>query len=239
MIKNDNNESKRHHYLGHRERLRKRFNVAGIQSLQEYEIVELLLTYVIPRRDVKPIAKKLIEKFGSIKGIMEANEDELKSISYIKDKFVTLLYLIKEINSIYKKQKALDLSVKYDLESLASYCIENFGSKKEEEFHVFYLDSGLKIISNSNFPAKEFHFSGTIDKTVVYPRKIIEEGIKLKAYGLIIAHNHPNGVLEPSEYDKNLTKVISIAAGSVNMILFDHLIVTSSEYLSFKKEKLL
>ncbi|MEJ5226813.1 DNA repair protein RadC [Thermodesulfovibrio sp.] len=227
------------HYLGHRKRLRDRFNKIGAHSLQEYEIVELLLTYVLPQRDVKPIAKELLSKFGSIKGIFDASEEELKSVQYIKENFTTLLKLIKELNTIYRKQKALEQPTKSDFHDIAQYCIEKFGDKKEEEFHVLYFDSGLKIIMDSSFPGKDFYFKGTIDRTVVYPRTIIEEGIKQKAYGIIIVHNHPNGILEPSEYDKNLTKVIDIATKSVGITLLDHLIVTSSGYFSFKRERLL
>ncbi|MCX8167364.1 MAG: hypothetical protein N3E37_05950 [Candidatus Micrarchaeota archaeon] len=96
------------HYLGHRKRLRDRFNKIGPHSLQEYELVELLLTYVLPQRDVKPIAKELLRKFGSIKGIFDASEEKLQSVQYIKENFTTLLKLIKELNAIYRKQKALD-----------------------------------------------------------------------------------------------------------------------------------
>ena len=226
------------HYIGHRTRLRDRFmqNPAG---LQEYEIVELLLTYAIPQRDVKGIAKELLNTFGSIKGIFEASEEELESIPYIKDKFVTLLKLIREINAIYRKQKASEVSVSQSMEEIVRYCIENFADKKTEEFHVFYLDSTYKIQIEKAFPLSEFYFTGTVDKTVVYPRQIIEEGIKRKAYGVLIVHNHPNGLLEPSEYDKNLTQYIDISTKTVGMILFDHLIVTSGGYLSFKKERLI
>ncbi|BAU22780.1 DNA repair protein RadC [Caldimicrobium thiodismutans] len=227
------------HYLGHRERLRKRLMQFGSEGLQEYEIVELLLTYVLPQKDVKPIAKELLNKFGSIKGIFDAKEEELKSVRYIKDKFITLIKLIREINIIYNKQKALEKPVFESIDAIAKYCIERIGHKMEEEFLVIYLDSGLKIQQEKDFPAKEFYFSGTIDKTVVYPRAIIEEALKRKSYAIILAHNHPNGKLEPSEYDKNLTKVIEIAAKSVGLLLYDHLIVTANGYLSFKKEKLL
>ncbi len=233
------NKNKDKHYIGHRSRLRNRFIKTGVESLQEYEIVELLLTYVLPQRDVKPIAKELLDKFGSIKGIFDAPEEELKSVPFIKEKFTTLLKLIKEINAIYRKQKAFEMPATESIEEIARYCIEKFGDKKEEEFHVIYLDAGFKIQKEDTFPASEFYFSGTIDRTVVYPRAIIEEGLKRKAYAIIIAHNHPNGILEPSEYDKNLTKLIDIATKSVGIILFDHLIVTSGGYLSFKKEKLL
>jgi len=226
------------HYIGHRTRLRDRFmqNPAG---LQEYEIVELLLTYAIPQRDVKGIAKELLNTFGAIKGIFEASEEELESIPYIKDKFVTLLKLIREINAIYRKQKASEVSVSQSMEEIVRYCIENFADKKTEEFHVFYLDSTYKIQIEKAFPLSEFYFTGTVDKTVVYPRQIIEEGIKRKAYGVLIVHNHPNGLLEPSEYDKNLTKVIDLATKTIGMILFDHIIVTPAGYFSFRREKLL
>lgn len=238
-MQNNNQSNKEKHYLGHRKRLRERFNKIGAHSLQEYELLELLLTYVLPQRDVKPIAKELINRFGSIKGIFDASEEDLQTIPFIKEKFTTLLKLIKEISAIYRKQKALDTPVTNDIHNIATYCIEKFGYKKDEEFHVLYLDSNLRIKNENSFPAKEFYFSGTIDKTVVYPRKIIEEGLKKKAYGIIIAHNHPNGKLEPSEYDKNLTKVIDIALKTVGMVLFDHLVVASTGYFSFKREKLL
>jgi len=231
--------SKSKHYLGHRSRLRKRFEDFGLNALQEYEIVELLLTYVLPQKDVKPIAKELLNKFGSIKAIIEADENDLKSIKYIKDKFVVLIKLIKEVNAIYKKQKSLETSLSTSIESIAEYCIEKLGNKKEEEFLVIYLDSGFKIQKEENFPAKEFYFSGTINRTAVYPRKIIEEALKRKAYALLIVHNHPNGSIEPSEYDKNLTKLIDMALKPLELILYDHIIVSSNAYFSFKKEKLL
>ena len=227
------------HYLGHRKRLRKRFEELGIGALQEYEIVELLLTYVLPQKDVKPIAKELLSKFGSIKGIMDADENELKSVKYIKDKFVTLIKLIKEINIIYKKQKSLETSLLTSIEEIAEYCIEKLGNKKEEEFLVIYLDSGFRIQKEENFPAKEFYFSGTINRTVVYPRKIIEEALKRKAYALVIVHNHPNGIVEPSEYDKNFTKLLDMALKPLEILLYDHIIVAGNSYFSFRKANLL
>lgn len=226
------------HYVGHRTRLRDRF-IQAPESLQEYEIIELLLTYVIPQRDVKEIAKKILERFDSIKGIFDAQEEELKSIPYVKDKFITLLKLIREVNAIYLKQKASKIPISQSIEYIAQYCIEKFGNKKEEEFHVIYLDSNYGVQIEKSFPSNEFYIRGTVDKTVVYPRQIIEEGIKKKAYAFIVVHNHPNGSLQPSEYDKNLTKLVDIAAKSVGMSLFDHLIVTSAGYFSFKQKKLL
>jgi len=230
---------KKLHYHGHRNRLRQRLNNFGIESLQEYEIVELLLTYVLPRRDVKPIAKELLNNFCSIKGIMDASPEELTSIKFITENFTTLLKVIKGINIIYQKQNALQDNIFHSMDKLVKYCIDRLGWKKEEEFLIIFLDSGYRIISENNFPSKEFYFSGTIDRAVVYPRTILEEALKRKAYAMVICHNHPNGNLQPSKYDKNLTDVLSLATKTVGITLHDHIIVSSDNYFSFRKQGLL
>jgi len=226
------------HYLGHRHRLRERFNKIGPYSLEEYEIVELLLTYVIPQKDVKPISKELLDRFNSIKGILDANEDELKSVKYIKDKFIVLIKLIKEINSIYKK-KSLEESTQMSIDKIAEYCLEKIGYKKEEEFLVIYLNSGFRVQKEENFPSKDFLFEGTVNRTAVYPRKIVEEALKRKAYAIVIVHNHPSGTLKPSEQDKNLTNFLNLALKPLEIVLYDHLIVSNGGYFSFRKSGLL
>lgn len=226
------------HYKNHRSRLRNKF-MHYPESLQEYEIVELLLTYVIPQKDVKEISKNLLNTFGNIMGIFEASEEDLRAIPYIKDNFITLLKLIKEINAIYRKQLASEIPVTKSMEEVVQYCIEKFSEEKEEKFYVIYLDSNYHIIKDKPFPASEFHYDGTVDKTVVYTRQIIKEGLDRKASAMIISHNHPNGILEPSEYDINLTKLIALSAETVSMTLYDHLIVAPNGYFSFKESKLL
>lgn len=235
-----NEKSKKHHYLGHRKRLRERYEKRGLESLQNYEIIELLLTFSLPYRDTKPIAKELINKFGSIKGIFDASPSDLKSIPYIKDKTVALITFIKEISALYRKEMAQEIPVSVNIQELAGYCIERFGNNKDEELHVIYLDSKSSIIKEDlSFPAKELYFKGTADKAPVYPRKIMEEAIKLKANALIIVHNHPDGRIEPSKDDINLTKALDIATKSLGISLYDHLVVTSNAYLSFREKKLL
>ena len=226
------------HYKNHRSRLRNKF-MHYPESLQEYEIVELLLTYVIPQKDVKEISKNLLNTFGNIMGIFEASEEDLRAIPYIKDNFITLLKLIKEINAIYRKQLASVIPVTKSMEEIVQYCIEKFSEEKEEKFYVIYLDSNYHIIKDKPFPASEFHYDGTVDKTVVYTRQIIKEGLDRKASAMIISHNHPNGILEPSEYDINLTKLIALSAETVSINLYDHLIVAPNGYFSFKESKLL
>ncbi|RKY38092.1 MAG: hypothetical protein DRP72_02470 [Candidatus Omnitrophota bacterium] len=233
-------ESNKPHYLGHRKRLREKFERFGLEALQDYEIIELLLTFSLPRKDTKPIAKQLLNKFGSIKGIFEASPEELRLVPFIKDKTINLINFIKEISAFYHKEKIQEKPLPENLPELADYCIKKFGNKQEEEFHVIYLDSKYYIIREDlSFPAREFYFKGTVDKVPVYPRKIIEEALKLKSSALVIIHNHPDGNLTPSEYDIALTKTLDIACKSLDIILYDHLIVSSNSYLSFREKRLL
>ncbi|HEC93190.1 MAG TPA: DNA repair protein RadC [Candidatus Atribacteria bacterium] len=221
------------HYIGHRNRLRKRFMNHGIESLQEYEVVELLLTFSIPYKDVKPIAKELISKFKSLKGIIDAPVEELKKVKYVKDKTIELIKFIKEISIYYQKQKAQEIPISKTHDELVDYCIKKMGDKKDEEFRVISLDSNLSMI------ADDLISQGTIDKAFVYPRKIMESALKNKAYAIILVHNHPDGKLEPSEYDINVTKALEIPAKVLGLLIYDHLIISSNGYFSFKKEGLL
>lgn len=221
------------HYIGHRDRLRKRFMNYGIGSLQEYEIVEMLLTFLTPYRDVKETAKDLMNKFGSIKGIIDAPPKELKKIKYVKDKTIELLKFIKEVSIYYQRQKAQEVPISKSYDELIEYCIRKIGDKKDEEFRVISLDSNLTMI------ADDLISQGTIDKAFVYPRKVIETALNRKAYAVILVHNHPNVDPQPSDYDINLTKTLEIPAKILGLIIYDHLIITKNEYFSFKKAKLL
>ena len=230
---NNKSEKNKPHYIGHRNRLRKRFVNHGIESLQEYEIVELLLTFSIPYKDVKPIAKELISKFKSVKGIIDAPVEEIKKVKYVKDKTVELIQFIKAISIYYQKQKAQEVPISKTHGELVDYCIKKMGDKKDEEFRVISLNSTLSML------ADDLISQGTIDKAFIYPRKIMETALKNKAYAIILVHNHPDGKLEPSEYDINITKVLEIPAKVLGLLIYDHLIITSNGYFSFKKEGLL
>jgi DNA repair protein RadC len=226
------------HYLGHRKRLRARFIERGIGSLYDYEIIELLLTFSIPYRDVKPVAKQLLDNFQSIRSIFDATPEELKKIPYIKDKTVELIHFIKEISAVYQKQKASEESVATSRKELIEYCIQRIGWEKDEEFHVIYLDGKFAIMKDKEF-MRDFVSKGTINKASVYPRKVMESALKNKAHALIFAHNHTNGNLQPSEQDINLTKALSLAATTLGIIIYDHIIVSGNEYYSFREKGLL
>jgi DNA repair protein RadC len=228
-----NSKNKKNHYLNHRQRLRNRFIQQGISGLQDYEIIELFLTFVIPQKDVKQEAKEIIQKFGSIKGFFEANEDELRKIKFFKDKATTLRKFIKEISILYHRQLVEEIPITDSKEKLIDYCKKKLGFKEEEEFWMFSLDGKYTIIKE-NLISK-----GLTDKAPVYPRKIIEQAIQQKAHAILLVHNHPNGNPRASEQDITITKAINIPAKVLNIRIYDHIIVAGNDYFSFREEGLL
>jgi len=205
----------------------------GIESLQDYEVVELLLTFSIPQKDVKPIAKDMLKKFGSLKGIFEALPEELKVFPHVKDKTVELITFVKDVSALYQMEKAKQSPISKMPKELISYCIKKIGDKRDEEFRIIYLNSKFSIIDDDTVS------KGTIDRTTVYPRKVMEMALKHKAYALVFAHNHPDGDPQPSDYDINLTKALDLAAKTLGIIVYDHIIVTPRSYFSFRERKLL
>jgi len=233
MVQKNSKYSTKPHYLGHRKRLRERFMKYGIESLQDYEVVELLLTFSISQKDVKPIAKDMLKKFGSLKGIFEASPEELEIFPYVKDKTVELITFIKDASALYQMEKAKQNPILKTPKELIDYCIKKIGDKKDEEFRIIYLNSKFSIIDD------DIVSKGTIDRTTVYPRKVMEMALKHKAYALVFTHNHPDGDPQPSDYDINLTKALDLAAKTLGIIVYDHIIATQSNYFSFRERKLL
>jgi len=221
------------HYLDHRSRLRNRLNEQGINSLQPFEIIELFLTFVIPRKDVKEASKQVIEKFGNIKGFFDAEEKELIKIPYFKNKALTLRFFIKEITLLYQKQQVEQISISQSKNDFINYCKHKLGFKREEEFWMISLDSKHTIIKE-NLISK-----GLADKTFVYPKHVIETAIKNGASSILLLHNHPNGNPKASEQDITITKAIDIPARVLNINIYDHIIVAGENYFSFRENKII
>jgi len=221
------------HYLDHRSRLRNRFLKQGISGLQPYEIIELFLTFVVPQKDVKPAAKEAINKFGSIKGFFDADEQELSQIPFFKEKALALRKFIKEISLLYYKQQAEQLPVTQSKEDLINYCKAKLGFLPNEEFWMISLDSKKAIVK------EDLISKGLTDKTPVYPKQVIEKAMKNGASSLLLLHNHPNGNPQASEQDITITKAIEIPARVLNISIYDHIIVAEDKYFSFKENKLL
>ncbi|RMG74786.1 MAG: DNA repair protein RadC [Nitrospirae bacterium] len=221
------------HYHGHRERLRQRLLQGGINALKDYESLELLLTYAIPRKDTKPVAKALIERFGSLRGVFEADAEELLRVRGVGERTATFLKIVRTVFEYSLKEDVLKKPLFNSPDRVIEYLKLSLGADPNEQFRLLLLD-------NQNRLLREVTLSeGTVDQAHVYPRRVIEEALKHKASGLILVHNHPGGRESPSEADIKLTRKILNLASELNLRLLDHLIVTKNSYFSFKSEGLL
>jgi DNA repair protein RadC len=227
------NNSPKPHYHDHRKRLREHFIKNGLEGLKDYEVVELLLTYAIPYKDVKESAKEAIKKFGNVKGIFDAEEEELQKIPYFKDSALSLRKFILEVAKLYHYQTAKATPISLSKKDLLDHCMKKLYTEKVEQFWVISLNSRLSII-NEDMISK-----GLIDKALVYPRQIIETAMKNAAYSILLLHNHPNGNPQPSAEDITITKAIDIPAKLLNMSVYDHIIVAGEKHYSFKDNDLI
>jgi DNA repair protein RadC len=223
------------HYHGHRQRLRDRFLKSGLDGFADYEVVELLLTLAIPRSDVKQPAKALIARFRDLRGILDAPIDELRAIPGIGNVTPVALQIIKAAATLYLQQSSEGRDSPTNPDQLASVWRMRIGALSNEVFEVAYLDSGYRLLRDGIETLEE----GTIDRATVYPRRVIEAALRRGAFGLVLAHNHPNGKVTPTEQDKVLTRAIILAAEAVSVRVVDHLIVSAAETFSFRKAGLL
>jgi DNA repair protein RadC len=223
------------HYLGHRQRLRERFLKSGLEGFADYEVVELLLTLAIPRADVKDSAKDLIARFRNLRGILDAPIEELQGVNGIGSVAPVALKIIRAAATLYLQQSAEDTNLAADHESLATFWRMRIGANPNEAFEVAYLDSGCRLLRDGVERLEE----GTIDRAAVYPRRVVESALRRGAAAIVLAHNHPNGDVKPSEQDKLLTRALVMAAETVQLKIVDHLIISPDESFSFKKAGLL
>lgn len=219
------------HYYGHRRRLRERFLKSGLAGFADYEVVELLLTLAIPRADVKQPAKALIARFGNLRGILDAPMEELRKVPGIGTVTPVALQIIKAAATLYLQQSSENLDSLADPGRLSEFWRMRIGALQNEVFEVAYLDSSYRLLRDGVERLEE----GTIDRAAVYPRRVIESALKRGAAALVLAHNHPNGNLTPTEHDKVLTRAIVLAAETVNLKVIDHLIVSADDTFSFRK----
>ena len=221
------------HYLGHRQRLKEKYLTHGLEGFHDYEIMELLLTYGIPRKDVKEPAKELLKRFGGLKGILDAGIDELREVRGITAHTAVLVKLVKEISAAYLLQKAQERPQISCTAELIDFCKTAMGALKDEEFRVCYLDAQNRII------AVETVQEGIVNQAVVYPRKVLERALQWKASAIILVHNHPSGHVRPSDADIRLTRTIQETARTLDILVHDHLIIGENRFFSFREEGLM
>lgn len=218
------------HYEGHRQRLRERYVAAGLDAFHDYEAIELLLTFAIPRRDVKPLAKTLLERFHSFKGIFDAEREELTAVPGLGAQAAGLITLVKDLGSRYLKERAREKRQITCTRELIEYCMTFLGGLKDEHFCIIYLDAQNTIIEVETVQ------KGIVNQAVVYPRKVLESALKRKASAVILAHNHPSGHVKPSEADIRLTRTIQETARALDILVHDHIIVGENRFFSFREE---
>jgi DNA repair protein RadC len=220
--------------LGHRNRLKSRFLNSPRRTLQDYEILEMMLFCVIPRRDTKPLAKVLLNKFGTIAGVVFADDSALKTIPGIGDSVVFLIKLMADFFSrICIPQKKGEVHVLSSWMAVIHYCQMTMGFKKSESYRVLFLNKKNVLIGD------EFIEAGTVDKIAIYPREISKMSLLHGAVAIILVHNHPSGDPTPSKEDIEITKRIVAALIPINVTLHDHLIVAEHKHFSFKASGLI
>jgi DNA repair protein RadC len=221
------------HYYGHRERLRSRFRDAGSAALSDYELLELLLFRAMPRRDVKPLAKTLVEKFGSFAEVIAAPRNRLAEVRGLGDAAITEFKIVQAAASRMLKGEVKKRQVLSSWSSVLDYCRSAMAFDDKEQFRILFLDKRNQLI------ADEVQQKGTVDHTPVYPREVVKRALELSATALVLVHNHPSGDPTPSRADIQMTKSIIEVALPLGISVHDHIIVGKEGHASFKGLKLI
>ncbi len=216
---------------GHRERLRAKYLKAGHDGMLDYEKLELLLTFVIARRDVKPIAKEMMAKFGCISRILDASEEELMAVNGIGRSAFILLRLLKGLCSDYLYERIENKEIVESSEDVLKYAKMKLAGLKNEVFMVIYLNTRNEILGS------EILVEGTVDQLFIHPRQLMERALSMSARGIVLIHNHPSGTAKPSPADLALTSAIKVAADAMRIDVVDHLIVTHNACYSIEAER--
>jgi DNA repair protein RadC len=216
------------HYHDHRTRLRQRFEDAGADALAEYELLEMLLFRVIPRRDTKPLAKALIRRFGDLGAVLAAPPQRIAEVEGAGPAVVQELKLLHAIIERTAKAEAIGRNVITSWTQLMNYCQRAMGHEPREQFRVLFLDAKNQLI------ADEIQTRGTVDGAAVYPREVVRRALELSASAIILAHNHPSGDPTPSKADIAITRDIIDAAAALNVRVHDHVIVGRNGVVSLK-----
>lgn len=224
-----------HHGHGHRERLRDRFLKAGFRGMSDHEVIEVLLTLAIPRSDVKERAKALLKRFKTVRGVLDAPIEELRSVKGIGSVAPAALKIIREAATLYLQEGAEQGPCLALHDDLVSFWRMRIGALTNEVFEVGYLDTRRCLKRDGVETLQE----GTVDRAAVYPRRVIESALRRGASAIVIAHNHPSGNTTPSEQDKLTTRAIVLAATTVGIAVVDHLVVSADSVFSFREKGLL
>ncbi len=214
----------------HRKRLRERFMSGGSGAMPDYELLELVLFRSIPRQDVKPLARLLMDTFGDFNRVLTAPEERLRQIKGVGETVITDLKILEACAHRMARARVMQRHVISGWDALLDYCHTTMAHREIEQFRVFYLDRKNVMI------ADEEQAKGTVDHVPVYPREVAKRALELNASALILVHNHPSGDPTPSQSDIDMTNRIQDACTALGLTLHDHLIIGKSTELSFRSE---
>lgn len=223
-------DEKENFYYGHRDRLREKFLS---NHLADYEKLELLLSYAIPRRDVRPLARGLVKHFGGVYQVLSASVDDLIAFKGIGRNAAIFIKLVHQMMEISYKCQLQDTPIFHDEKILHNYCRITLSGKQVEELHVLYLDGNLKLI------ADDLHTTGTIDSSAVYPREIARRALQLNARSVVMMHNHPASINTFSKDDVDITMKTESVLKSLDINFYDHVLVVNDSVFSMRKMHLL
>jgi len=213
------------HYLGHRERLRRRFREAGADALPDYELLEMILFRAVPRRDTKPLAKAILAHFGSFTEALNAPEERLKEVPGLA---ITEIKLVRAAALRLMRGEVLERPVLASWSQVLDYCRASMGFEAKEQFRILFLDKRNQII------ADEVQQKGTVDHTPVYVREVVKRALELSATAIVLVHNHPSGNPTPSRADIEMTRQIVSSAKNLGIVVHDHIIVGKQGHASFR-----
>jgi DNA repair protein RadC len=220
-------------HLGHRARMREKLLGAGPEALLDHGLLEMVLFLALPRRDTKPIARALLARFGSFANAIAAPLHELRDIEGLGEAGAAALRTVQAAALRLARAEVMDQPVLNNWDRLLSYLTVALTRERVEQFRVLFLDTRNRLI------ADEAQARGTVNHTPVYPREVVKRALELQATALILVHNHPSGDPTPSRADLDMTQEIKAAAGSLGIVLHDHLVVGNGRHLSFRREGLL
>jgi DNA repair protein RadC len=218
----------RPHYLGHRERLMRRFRDAGADAVPDYELIELILFRAAPRRDTKPLAKALLARFGTFAEALNAPDELLREVPGIGEAAITELRLVRAAAVRLMRGEVLERPVLSSWSQVLDYCRASMGFGTKEQFRILFLDKRNQII------ADEVQQTGTVDHTPVYVREVVKRALELSSTAIVLVHNHPSGDPTPSRADIEMTKQIVTAAKPLGILVHDHIIVGKQGHASFR-----
>ena len=218
---------------GHRQRLKERFVSGGPEALPDYELLELVLFSAIPRRDTKPTAKRLLERFGSFAEVINAPPERLKEVKGVGEAAVMQLKLVRAGALRLMQGGIMQRPVLGTWNAVLDYCRAAMGFEAREQFRILFLDKKNRLI------ADEVQQEGTVDHTPVYIREVVKRALELSASAIILVHNHPSGDPTPSRADIDMTKQIVDAAKPLGIVVHDHVIVGRQGHASFRGLRLI